>query len=168
MTEYPPGGTGGTGDEQGNPPPQPPYGQPQQPPPYGAPPYGQPPQPPQYGAPPYGAPPGAVPMTQSDARMWALLAHVGGILLSFIAPLVVFLMYKDRDEFVRDQSVEALNFQITVVIAVVISSLLMIVLIGFLLLAAVGIAALVLPIMGGIAANRGERYRYPVALRLIK
>jgi uncharacterized Tic20 family protein len=147
MTENPP-------NPQGNPsvPPQ-------------APQYGQPPQ---YGAPTYGTPPGAAPVSESDRRMWAMFAHIGAIILGFIAPLIIWAMYKDRDEFVKDQATEALNFQITVFIAAMASSILVIVLIGLLLLPLVGIADLVLCIMGGIAANRGERYRYPFALRLVK
>ena len=67
-----------------------------------------------------------------------------------------------------DQSKEALNFQITVFIAIVISWILAFVLIGLLLMPLVGIANLVLCIIAGIKANNGEAYRYPFALRLIK
>jgi len=100
--------------------------------------------------------------------MWAMLAHILGIVFGFLAPLIIWLMYKDRDEFVRDQSAEALNWQITLAIGYIISSILMIVLIGFVTAAALGIAAIVFGIIGGMAANRGERYRYPWALRLVK
>jgi hypothetical protein len=106
-------------------------------------------------------------VTDADRRMWAMLAHLGGILLGFIAPLIVWLMYKDRDQFIKDQSVEALNFQITVAIGMVVSSVLVIVLIGIVTFFVVWIGALVLSIIGGMAANRGENYRYPFALRLI-
>lgn len=158
MTENP---VGDPTPGAGSPPPA--YGAPSAPQ-YGAP--QQPQQPPQYGAPQgFG---GVGPMTTSDARMWAMLAHIGGILFGFIAPLIVWLVYKDRDEFVKDQSVEALNFQITVAIVYVVSTVLMIVLIGFLTFFAAWIAAIILGIMAGMAANRGERYRYPFALRLIK
>ena len=164
MTENP---VGDPTPGAGSPPPSygapsaPQYGSPQ--PPYGAP---QPNGAPQYGAPQGFGGVGAV--SQSDARMWAMLAHIGGILFGFLAPLVVWLVYKDRDEFVKDQSVEALNFQITLAITYVVSTVLMIVLIGFLTFFVAWIAAIILGIMGGMAANRGERYRYPFALRLIK
>jgi hypothetical protein len=104
----------------------------------------------------------------SDQRMWAIFAHVGGIFFSFIPALVIWLIYKDRDDYVRDQSAEALNWQITLIIAYAVSGLLVLVLIGFFLLFAIGIASLVLGIMAAVAANRGERYRYPVNLRLVK
>jgi uncharacterized Tic20 family protein len=74
---------------------------------------------------------------------------------------------KDRGRFVRSQALEALNFQITVLIAVVVSSVLILVLIGLVLLPIIGVAAFVLMILAAIAANRGEEYRYPLTLRLV-
>jgi uncharacterized Tic20 family protein len=178
MTEYPPGGPSGDPNvppgapqhgqqpPDGTPPPQ--YGTP--PPQYGQQPpqYGQ--QPPPYGAPGYGAPTGATGVSEADRKLWAMLAHLGGILLSFVAPLIVWAMYKDRDEFLKDQSTEALNFQISVLIAYVAALILAGVTLGLLSLLPmlVWVANLIFCIIGGMAANRGERYRYPIALRLVK
>ncbi|MGN6300813.1 MAG: DUF4870 domain-containing protein [Angustibacter sp.] len=154
----PPAPTGAT------PPPAPPtYGQPPTPPP--PPPGAQGGYP---GQPAYGQPAGAAAMSDSDERMWAMLGHLGGIILGFIAPLVVWLVYRERSAYLDDQGKEALNFQIAVLIAYVISTVLAVVLIGFVLYFVVWVASLVFAIMAGIAANRGERYRYPVTLRLIK
>jgi hypothetical protein len=64
---------------------------------------------------------------------------------------------------------EALNFQITVLIAFIISAVLTVVLIGIFLMFAVGITALVLTIMAVIKVSNGQLdYKYPFALRLIK
>jgi uncharacterized protein len=149
------------------PPPAPTYGQPATPPPPPPPAPGyQQAQPGQQG---YGAPVGAgQPLSDSDERMWAMLGHVGGIVLGFIAPLVTWLVFRERSAFVDDQGKEALNFQITILIGYVVGTILSAILIGFLLLFIVWIVSIVFAIMAGIAANRGERYRYPVTLRLIK
>jgi uncharacterized protein len=157
MTENPTPPVGGP--EPGTTPAAPSYGAPQQP--YGTPQGYQQPHAPQQ---PFG---GAGAVSESDRRMWAMLGHLGGIVLGFIAPLIVWLMYKDRDEFLKDQSQEALNFQITMIIAWVVATVLSFVLIGFLLYPVLWIGNLVLCIMAGMAANRGERYRYPFALRLV-
>ncbi|MCY1415164.1 hypothetical protein D9M71_306360 [compost metagenome] len=61
-----------------------------------------------------------------------------------------------------------MNFQITVTLAMLISCLLMLVIIGFLLLGLVTIVALVLTIIAGIKANEGLPYRYPFTWRLLK
>lgn len=109
-----------------------------------------------------------------EARQWAMFAHLSALigflipLGSVLGPLIIWQIKKNEFSFVDDQGKESLNFQITVLIAVIACLLLSVVLIGFLLLPVVGIAALVLTIMGGIKANNGEHYRYPLTLRLIK
>ena len=105
-----------------------------------------------------------------DQRTMSLLAHLLGIVTGPIGALIIWLVSKDNPEksFVTDQAKEALNFQITLIIAYFISGILTMVLIGFLLMAAIGIANLVLCIMAAMKANNGEAYRYPFALRLIK
>lgn len=137
------------------------------PPPPGAP--GAYPPPP--GAPtgyqPPGYPPAAMPLSPTDERMWAMLSHVGGLFFSFVAPLVVYLVFRDRSALVRNQAAEALNFQIMVMIGMVVSAVLSIVLIGFLTMLIVGIADLALCIMAAMAANRGEYYRYPATIRFV-
>ena len=111
----------------------------------------------------------------SDARLWAMIAHLAGflgyfipVIGSLIGPLIIWQIKKDLHPFVDDQGKEALNFQITVAIAVVVCLLLMIVAIGFLLIWVVGIGAIVLMIIAAIKANEGVAYRYPFCLRLIK
>ncbi|HRQ65951.1 MAG TPA: DUF4870 domain-containing protein [Xanthomonadaceae bacterium] len=110
----------------------------------------------------------------AEERQWALFAHLSalsGFLIPFgsiIGPLIIWQVKKNEMPFVDDQGKEALNFQITVFIAVLACIPLMLVLIGFLLVALVALAALVFTVIGGINASNGERYRYPVTLRLIK
>ncbi len=104
----------------------------------------------------------------SDEQTWSMLAHLGGIVLGFLAPLIVMLTKGNESPYTRRQAVEALNFQITVLIGYVIASVLMFVLIGFLLWPLLYIANIVLCIMAGMAANKGQDYHYPLTLRLVK
>ena len=104
----------------------------------------------------------------SDEQTWSMLAHLGGIVLGFLAPLIVMLTKGNESPYTKRQSVEALNFQITLLIGYVIASVLMFVLIGFLLWPLLYIANIVLCIMAGMAANKGQDYHYPVTLRLVK
>ncbi|PID96591.1 MAG: hypothetical protein CSA84_03735 [Actinomycetales bacterium] len=131
-----------------------------------------PPPPPGYGQsgiPPQGQPaPGQQPLQPGEERTYAMLGHIGGILLGFLAPLIVMLVWGPRNSFVKDQSTEALNFQITIAIAWLTSILLSFIAIGFFLMPIVVIISIVFGIMGGVEANKGQAYRYPLALRLIK
>jgi uncharacterized Tic20 family protein len=103
-----------------------------------------------------------------DARMWGMLCHLLGLFTCFIGPLIIWLIKKGEDPFIDNQGKEALNFQITVAIAGIVSALLAAVCIGVFLGIAVSIADLVFCIIASIKANSGEAYRYPVSIRFIK
>lgn len=113
------------------------------------------------GQPQMGQPGGGDPMGT------AMLAHVLGIVAGFVGPLIIYLMYNDKDPFVRHHAAEALNFQITLFIAYMVSALLMIVIIGILLLPVVMVGAIVFGIQGAMAAKRGEWWVYPVNIRMV-
>jgi uncharacterized protein len=133
--------------------------------PFAAPPGGVTPPPPGYAPPAY---PGTEPpLSPSDERLWAMLAHLSIIVLSIIGPIIILVALGKRSAFVADQSKEALNFHITVLIAEFVSFLLCFVIIGFVLLPVVIIGSIVLGVVGGLQANQGISYRYPVALRLV-
>jgi uncharacterized Tic20 family protein len=132
-----------------------------------APAYGQPA--PTYGepAPAYGQPAQA-PVSASDARMWALFANLGGIFFSFVAPLVIYLIFKDRDPFIRRHATQALNFQIIVAISFVATSILtMIFFLFFPLSFAVWVCMVVFSIIAAMAANKGEDYTYPLVPQMV-
>ena len=115
------------------------------------------------------------PALSTEVRRWAMLCHLAaltGLLgngLGFlIGPLVVWLFKKEDDPFIDVQGKEAVNFQITMFIALIVSGLLMLILIGFALMAVVGIMMIVFPIIGALKANEGKDYRYPFSIRFIK
>ena len=104
----------------------------------------------------------------SDSRVMGMLCHLLGLFTCFIGPLIIWLIKKDEDPFVDNQGKEALNFQITVGIAFIVSGLLAFVCVGVFLGIAVGIADLVFCIVAAAKANSGQAYRYPVSIRFIK
>ena len=123
--------------------------------------------------PPSGGTPGA------EERQGAMFAHLSAIVaavigLSFLGPLIIWLVKKDTMPFVDDQGKEALNFNITVLIVFAILWILTFITFGIGILLTgplmfiVGLAALVLVIIAGIKANEGVAYRYPFAIRLVK
>lgn len=103
----------------------------------------------------------------SDERNIAVLTHLGGIFFSIFPGLIVWLLKKDDSPYLADQAREALNFQITILLAYFISWVLVFVLIGFALLGVVWLANIILSLLAAIAVSKGESYRYPFALRLI-
>ncbi|HFA51993.1 MAG TPA: DUF4870 domain-containing protein [Bacteroidetes bacterium] len=103
-----------------------------------------------------------------DEKTMALLSHVLTLVVGFIAPLVIYLVKKDESEFVKAHAIESLNFQISLFIYFMGCFALMLVIIGFFMAIALGVAALVLTIVATIKASEGKMYRYPFIIRLIK
>ena len=115
------------------------------------------------------------PQSNKEEQNWAMFCHLAALsgfiipLGNILGPLILWLIKKDTMPLVDQHGKEALNFQITVLFAFIISAVLTIVLIGFLLMFVVGIGALVLTIMAAVKVSNGQLdYRYPWAVRLIK
>lgn len=104
-----------------------------------------------------------------DDRNLAMLAHLSGILFCIIVPLIVWLVNKDRPdkEYLVTEAKEALNFQISVLIAYIICWVLTLIVIGGVLFWLVWIANLVFCIMAAMQVSRSGSYRYPYCLRLV-
>jgi uncharacterized Tic20 family protein len=113
----------------------------------------------------YAAP---LPMSPADEKLWATLVHIGGIVFHWLAPLICFLVLKDRGPFVRWHTRQALNFQLTVLIGYLAGAVLSLVLVGIFVILAVLVLNVVFGIVAAIAANRGEFYKYPVAIEFVK
>ena len=120
-------------------------------------------------------------LSADERRMWSVGAHasagigavMGGV-GSFVGPLVVWLLRREGDPYVAEHALEALNFNITVDLIVLVGLFLSLITFGLGLLIVgpvllvVGILWLVFTIQGAMAASRGERYRYPMSIRLVR
>lgn len=126
--------------------------------------------------PPYGSPSvGDAP--SSEERTWALVSHIGCLVsawfaLGVLCPLLVLLL-KSGSPFVRRHAVESLNFQITLLILIVVGVVVSVVTLGLGLLVVipvggvVALLALVFLIIATARASSGEDYRYPFNIRFI-
>ena len=122
-------------------------------------------------------------MTDAERKNWAVAAHLSALVAfagipSLIGPLAVWLIKKDEDEYIGAHAAHALNFNISVLIytavAFVVTAIVGVVTLGIGLILAIPalivafLAWLVFVIQGGLAASRGESFRYPVTIDFIK
>jgi len=118
------------------------------------------------------APPAENGDLKPDEKTMGMLAHLLAIITCFVGPLIIWLIKKDQSAFVNDQGKEALNWTITLAIVwvpcMIIGFIPFVGLITCILGPALLVVAIVFGILAGLAANKGQRYRYPVAIRLIK
>ena len=112
-------------------------------------------------------------LSQED-RNWGLIAHLSALsgliipLGSVLGPLIVYLVKKDQSAFGTDCAKEALNFNITIVIAAIICACLWLIFIGILLSVVLFFFWLVLTIIAAVRASEGTVYRYPATIRFVK
>ena len=130
----------------------------------------------------------AAQFSADEDRMWAAIAHLGGI-VGILPSLVIYLAMRHRGKVIATESKEALNWQITflagwviidvivlVVLGVVVTAALgpgghaggVIVLVAELIPAALWVLNIVLSVLGFLRVNGGGSYRYPFSVRLLK
>ena len=109
----------------------------------------------------------AQPLSPSDEKLWATLIHVLGIFFSFIPALIGYIVFRDRGPLIKEHSTSALNFQLTMLIGLVVGYITMFIIIGFIIVPAVYIVTIIFSIMAAIAANSGQRYTYPLSIPFV-
>jgi len=142
--------------------------------------------PPPIEPPPTIAPPAASPPPpsnpESQARTWNMFCHLSALagfigvpFGNLLGPLIVWQLKKNEFPSVDAHGKAALNFQITVTLAAMVTAAVMLVgmflCVGWLLLPVViliGLAGLIFPIIAGIKASNGEDYKYPWSIEFVK
>jgi uncharacterized Tic20 family protein len=117
---------------------------------------------------PFSPTPPSVQLNSND-KLLAILSHLASVVgVGLILPLIVYLANKDGTEYLKSNAREALNFQITMLLAALVSIPLIFVVIGIFVLIAVALGSMVFGVIAAIKCSEGVVYRYPWALRLVK
>jgi uncharacterized Tic20 family protein len=101
-------------------------------------------------------------------HLLALSGYFTGGFGMVVGPLILWLVKKDTMPFVDDQGKEAVNFNISFMIYMLVSAVLIVVVIGLFLVIILGILHLIFVIMAAVKASSGEAYRYPMTIRFVK
>ena len=121
------------------------------------------------------------PFSTTDDKLWATVAHFGGVLW-FVPSLLVYLVMRGRPSLARQEAKEALNWQITFTMLYAILMAVEAFCAAILLLTPVGsilpalgvlpillyVANAVLSIRAALRVNGGGSFRYPLSIRLIR
>lgn len=103
-----------------------------------------------------------------EEKNFSLLAHILGLFTGIVGPLILWIIKKDTSSFIEKHTREALNFQITLLFAYVVSWILSFALIGFFILPIVFILSLIFSVSAAVKASNGIEYIYPLTIRLVK
>jgi uncharacterized protein len=108
------------------------------------------------------------PLSPADEKTWSILVHLGGIVFAWLAPLIGYIVLKDRGPFVRAHTVTALNFQLTLMIAYVVGAISSLFIVGIFVLLAAAVVGVVFSVIAAVAASNGQYYRYPLAIDFVR
>ncbi|MBC8377851.1 MAG: DUF4870 domain-containing protein [Planctomycetes bacterium] len=111
-----------------------------------------------------------------DDKMWGTFCHLSALSIyigipfgHILGPLIIWLIKKDESPFVNEQGKEILNFQISIMIYIIaLAPTLCFPPLFLLLFIGILVTEIVFVIIATITANKGESYRYPCSIRLIK
>lgn len=115
-----------------------------------------------------------------DDRTIAVLAHLSPVIamvlsagwLSFLGPLIAWLVWRDRGPLIRNAAASAFNFNITVWVANIAGWIcfftILLIPVAIVLWAVAWIAQIVLSIIGAMRASNGEVYRYPMQVPILQ
>lgn len=115
-----------------------------------------------------------------DERTWAVLGHISTIVaavvsvgwLSFVGPLVIWALYRDKSAFVRQSAAGAFNFNLVIWAVTIVGWIFFITLIGIpvaiIIWIVVFVASIVYHVLAALAASRGEVYRYPWSITILR
>jgi uncharacterized Tic20 family protein len=108
------------------------------------------------------------------AQTWGMFCHLSALSMFMgvpfgiiLGPLVIWLMKRNEIPYVDEQGKESINFQLSMILYMVVAGIMCIFLIGFALLFALIVAEIVLVIRASIKVSNGEEHHYPFAIRWI-
>lgn len=115
-----------------------------------------------------------------EERSMAVIAHLSTLAaallsagwLSIVGPLVVWALYKDKSGFVRGAAAGAFNFNLVIWAITLVGWVLFFTIVGIPLAiiawAVAFVASLYFHITAAVRANRGESYRYPWGITVLR
>jgi len=106
--------------------------------------------------------------TNSDEKLIAILIWAANFVIPFIAGIVAYFYYENKNEFLRNTGKESLNYGISLIIYSTIATALPFVFLGFLLLPVVFCYYAIIPIIGIIKASEMTVYIPQFTIRFIK
>ena len=109
-------------------------------------------------------------MDHPDDRTWGMAIHLSQLaglvvpVLGWVVPIVIWQVMKDKSRILDAHGRVVTNWLLSQLIYFVVALLLTLVLIGWLILVALLVVSILFPILGGLKAQNGEVWRYPLSI----
>jgi uncharacterized Tic20 family protein len=107
-------------------------------------------------------------------RNWAMFCHISafaGYFIPFggvIGPLIVWTTKRDESTWVNENGKSSLNFQLSMLLYLILAAPLCLIIIGFPIIAVLILLRIIFIVIASIRASRGEEFRYPLSIPFIQ
>ena len=105
------------------------------------------------------------PLTPESERTLAILTHVFSFFFPFLAPFVAYLAFRGRGPLITQHATAALNFQISLICAYLLTG---ITIVGLLLWPIIAIYAFIQIILAAVAASEGREFKSGDSYNFVK
>jgi uncharacterized Tic20 family protein len=109
--------------------------------------------------------PSMTPLTPESERTLAILTHVFSFFFPFLAPFVAYLAFRGRGPLITQHATAALNFQISLICAYLLTG---ITIVGLLLWPIIAIYAFIQIILAAVAASEGREFKFGYSYNFVK
>jgi uncharacterized Tic20 family protein len=113
-------------------------------------------------------------VNEQQTRLWGMLLHFSQLtnflvpLAGIVLPILIWQIKKSDSAEIDAHGKNVVNWIISAFLYSVVCLLLFFVVVGLPLLIILGILAIVFPIIGGIKANNGQVWKYPLTITILK
>ena len=107
-------------------------------------------------------------------RNWAMFCHLAGFAGFFvpfggvIGPLVIWLTKKEESTWINENGKASLNFQLSMLLYVILILPLCFIIVGFPLLAVLMLLKIIFMVIASVRASKGEEFRYPLSIPFVQ
>jgi len=98
----------------------------------------------------------------TQSKIWLPILHLSGLFLTLLIPLIIWLLQKDKNKIIREQGIDVINFQLSMLIYLIPTAILIIPAI------LIGIFSTVIIIINTIKVINNQPYKYPLTIKILK
>jgi len=103
-----------------------------------------------------------------DSKFWLLTLHLSNFLAFPVIPLILWSIKKDENLEIDRQGKDVINFQISMMIYLFVSALLVFFIVGIVLLLLLGLYITIITIINSTRVVMEQDYKYPLTIKFIK
>ena len=111
---------------------------------------------------------------ERETRTWAMFLHLSLLagfvvpLAGLVAPIIIWQLQKNTLPGIDEHGKVVVNWLLSMIIYVFVSFLLMFIFIGIPMLIVLAVVGIIFPIIGGIKANDGQLWKYPLSIQFFR